>query len=141
MTDPKPKEERFLNRRMNVLSGKFSTTDCVVNQFGDASDNMIRWSHQICEFGQLWRLPEGEDCKIGSFSWRYKLFKIPFLTTFVWIKTLYDQIWNIFVVQIYHTAMWPTGGQTQLWTRVGHIANIDSNYFCLLCDPPVAKQF
>ena len=35
--------------------------------------------------GQIWnnwRLPEGEDCKIGSSSLRYKLFKISFLTTF-----------------------------------------------------------
>ena len=29
------------------------------------------------------------------------MFKIPFLTTFVPIKTLYDQIWNILVDQIY----------------------------------------
>ena len=65
-------------------------------------NNCIRFqNHQICEFGKLWRLPEGEDCKIGSFSYRYKLFKISFLTTFVSIKTLYDQIWNIFVDQIY----------------------------------------
>ena len=65
-------------------------------------NNCIRFkNHQICEFGKLWRLPEGEDFKIGSFSLRYKLFKIPFLTTFVSIKTFYDQIWNIFVDQIY----------------------------------------
>ena len=31
---------------------------------------------QICEFGQLWKLLEGELCKIGSLSWIYKLFKI-----------------------------------------------------------------
>ena len=36
-------------------------------------NNCIRFkNHQICEFGKLWRLPEGEDCKIGSFSSRYK---------------------------------------------------------------------
>ena len=58
-------------------------------------------NHQIYEFHQLWRLPEGEQCKIGIFSWKYKLFKIPFLTTFVTITTLYDQIWNIFLDQIY----------------------------------------
>ena len=46
----------------------------------------------ICEFGQLWRLPESEQCKIGSLLSRYKLFKIAFLTTFIPIKTLYDQI-------------------------------------------------
>ena len=64
-------------------------------------NNCIRFkNHQICEFGQLWRLPEGEDCKIGSFSWWCKLFKILFLTTFISIKTLYDQILNIFVDQI-----------------------------------------
>jgi len=45
-------------------------------------------------FGQLWRLAEGKQCKIGSFSLRYKLFKISFLTTFIQIKTLYNQIWN-----------------------------------------------
>ena len=53
-------------------------------------------NHQICEFGQLWRLTEGEQCKIRNFLSIYKLFKIPFLTTFVSVKTLYDQIWNIF---------------------------------------------
>jgi len=52
-------------------------------------------NHQICEFGQLWRLPEGEQCKIESFSSKYKLFKILFLTTFISIETLYGQIWNI----------------------------------------------
>ena len=40
-------------------------------------------NHQICEFDQLWRLQEGEQCKIGSLSWKYKLFKILFLTTFI----------------------------------------------------------
>ena len=56
--------------------------------------------HQIFEFGKLWRLPEGKDCKIRSFLWRYKLFKISFLTTLISIKTLYDKIWNIFVDHI-----------------------------------------
>ena len=54
-------------------------------------------NHQIYEFGQLWRLPEAEQCKIGSLSLRYNLFKILFLTTFIPIKTLYNQIWNICV--------------------------------------------
>ena len=58
--------------------------------------NCVRYkNHQICEFGQLWRLPEGLQCKIGSLSLRYRLFKIPFLTTFISTKTLYFQIWNI----------------------------------------------
>ena len=54
-------------------------------------------NHQICEFGQLWRLLEREQCKIGSLLWRYKLFKISFLTTSILIETLYNQIWNICV--------------------------------------------
>ena len=49
-------------------------------------------NHQICEFDQLWKVQEGEQCKIGSLSWKYKLFKILFLTTFISIETLYDQI-------------------------------------------------
>ena len=61
------------------------------------------WSknHQNFESGQLWRLPEGEKSKIGSLTSGHKLFKTPFLTTFSSIKTLYNQIWNIFVDQIY----------------------------------------
>ena len=56
-------------------------------------NNCIRFKHhQICEFGKLWRLPEGEYCKIGSFSCGYKLFKILFLTTFVSIKTLWSNL-------------------------------------------------
>ena len=47
-------------------------------------------NHLICEFDKRWRLPEGEKCKIGSLSWRYK-FTISFLITFISIKTLYDQ--------------------------------------------------
>ena len=46
-------------------------------------------NHQICEFGQLQRLMEGEQCTIGSLSWRYKLFKISFLTTFISMKTVF----------------------------------------------------
>ena len=77
----------------------FIPTKTVYRAIGN---NCIRFeNHQICGFGKIWRLPEGEHCKIGSFSCEYKLFKIPFLTTFVSIKTLYDQIWNIFVNQIY----------------------------------------
>ena len=52
-------------------------------------------NHQIWEFGQLWRLPEREQCKRGSLSLRYILFEISFLTTFRPFKTLYDQISNI----------------------------------------------
>ena len=48
--------------------------------------------HQIFEFGQLWRLPEGEQCNIESSSLKYKLFKISFLKTFISIKTLNHQI-------------------------------------------------
>ena len=69
--------------------------------------NTVRWhwkhlysdlkNHQICDFGQLWRLPEREQCKIVGLSFRYKLLKISFLTTFITIKTLYDEIWNIYV--------------------------------------------
>ena len=36
-------------------------------------------------------------CKIKSLSWRYKLFKILFLTIFIPTKTLYDKKWNICV--------------------------------------------
>ena len=59
LTDPKPKEGRFLNRRMNVSSGKCSTTDCVVNQFGDASDNMIdplQWQSMAKVFFYEWTM-------------------------------------------------------------------------------------
>ena len=60
--------------------------------------NCIRFkNHQFCEFGQLWRLPQGEQCKIWSLSFRCKLFKISFVTTFIPNKTLYNQIWNIYV--------------------------------------------
>ena len=38
-----------------------------------------------------------QQCKIESFSLRYKLFKISFLTTFISIKTLYDQICDKFI--------------------------------------------
>ena len=37
-------------------------------------------------------LPEGEQLKIRSLLSGYKLFKIPFLTTFISTKTLYEQI-------------------------------------------------
>ena len=47
-------------------------------------------THKFDDFGQLWRLPEGEQCEIESLSLRYKLFKISFLTTFISIKTLYE---------------------------------------------------
>ena len=30
-------------------------------------------NHNICEFGQLWRLLEGEQCKIRNLSWRYRV--------------------------------------------------------------------
>ena len=43
-------------------------------------------NHKICEFGQIWRLPEREQYKIGSLSYRYKLFKVSFPTTFISIK-------------------------------------------------------
>ena len=59
--------------------------------------NFIRFkNHQICEFGKIWRFSEGEHCKIGSFSCENKLFKIPFLTTFVLIKTLYLPDFSLF---------------------------------------------
>ena len=48
-------------------------------------------NHQIWKLGLLWRLLEGEQCKISSFSLRYKLFEIPFLTTFVSIK---NTLWS-----------------------------------------------
>ena len=38
--------------------------------------------------------------KIGSLLSGYKLFKIPFLTTSIWTKTLYEQFWNIFIIYI-----------------------------------------
>ena len=48
------------------------------NTVGQILKNCVRSkkNHQICEFGQLWRLPWGEQSKIGSLSWKYKLFKI-----------------------------------------------------------------
>ena len=66
--------------------------------YGVIENNWIRFkSHKICEFGQLWRFPEREQCKIKSLSWIYKLFKIQMLTNFILIETLYYQIWNICV--------------------------------------------
>ena len=59
-------------------------------------NNVKSKNHQIYEFGKLWRIPVGEQYKIWSL---HKLFKIPFLTTFISNKRLYDQIWNI--CQIY----------------------------------------
>ena len=53
---------------------------------------------------QVWstlEAPGGRTVQNRKFLWRYKLFKIQFLTTFVSIKTLYNQIWNFFVDQIY----------------------------------------
>ena len=53
--------------------------------YGIIGNNCIRFKivNQICEFGRLWTLPEGEQCKVRSLSWRYELFKISFQTTFI----------------------------------------------------------
>ena len=53
---------------------------------------------QILEFfesGKFWRLLGGERCILKGWSWRSILLKIPYLTTFISTKTLYNQIWNI----------------------------------------------
>ena len=53
---------------------------------------------QILEFfesGKFWRLLGGEGCILKGWSWRSILLKIPYLTTFISTKTLYNQIWNI----------------------------------------------
>ena len=62
------------------------------------SKSLWSWQHSAILqkksfFGQLWRLPEGEQLKIGRLSSWYKLFKIPFLTTFISTKTIYEQFW------------------------------------------------
>ena len=45
----------------------------------------------LAEFLQLWRLLEGKRCTLASRSLRSKLFKMAFLTTFIWGSTLYDE--------------------------------------------------
>ena len=55
-----------------------------------------RKNHQICEFSNLQRLVEGEQCTIGSsLSWRYKLFKYHFWQRLGRPKKHYAHIWNI----------------------------------------------
>ena len=57
--------------------------------YGVIENNCVRFrNHQICEFGQLWRLPEGEQFKIGSFSWSYiiRCLKYHFWLLLSWSK-------------------------------------------------------
>ena len=85
--------------------------------------SMIKFEISVSDFfksWKLWRLLEGEWCILEGWLRNSMLFKMTFLTTFVSIKTLYDQIWNIFVNQSYlvfefFESSWilaPPGGRT-----------------------------
>ena len=52
------------------------------------------WFREIGAANSSWK----KQLKIGSLSSGYKLFKLPFLTTFISTKTLYEQILNIFII-------------------------------------------
>ena len=85
-----------------VLPPGASKIDQIKTFYGVIKNNCVRFkkSSSLRVWSSL-EAPGGKTVQNKNFSWRYKLFKIPFLTTFVSMKTLYDQIWNIFVDQIY----------------------------------------
>ena len=62
--------------------------------------SILKYRSEICqifeffEYEKFWRLLGGERCILESWSWRSMLFKMTFLTTFISIIKLYDQIWQ-----------------------------------------------
>ena len=89
---------------------------------------------QIFEFfasGKFWQLLGGEWCILKGWSWRSILFKITFLTAFIPIIKLYNQIlifwhsWSlvqhIFVVFGVLSYVVATKGQNHLYHRIPHI--------------------
>ena len=64
--------------------------------YGVIENNCVRFkkSSNLRVWSTL-EAPGGRTVQYRKISLRYKLFKIPFLTTVISTKTLYDQIWNI----------------------------------------------
>ena len=52
------------------------------------------------ESGKFWRFLGGERCILEGWSWISMLFKMTFLTTFISIIKLYNQIWQNYFILI-----------------------------------------